>query len=718
MPVDEPRDAERVADPHPRGGVRVELGHLVALVGLAGVAIAQPVLGAFGNSPETFVFRGAEGLDLVLFGLVVVFVPPLVLWGLGLLAARVWPTGRLVVQGASIGALVALAALSALSGWPRPLAVASAGALAGAAWLLTVRSGPFRMWSEFLVVLPLMALGLFLFSSPTSALLTGTDFTAVTNSDEVAPVVLIVLDELPTASIIDTDGTIDAERFPNLARLAGEGTWYRNHTTQSGFTDSAVPTIFTGRIPEGIAPLFTENPDNIFRLLAGSHDLVVSEAVTRLCPTSVCGANPRAPVGSANEPDDSEAKPVLAPLFGDALDLWRGRLTGTQATVDFGEFEEQVVPDTTVPASDGRFDSAAAVSRPDPALFAVANQPGRLGDFLAALQPGDRPLAAVVHLVSPHFPWHYLPDGRTYAEPSTSANLLINGGGEPWVVALERQRHLLQASYSDRLVGKILDRLDRLGIYDDAAIAVTADHGVAFQIGLENRRLPVVEALPEIMWTPLIIKAPGQRSPRVDDANVQNIDVLPTLAALIGAKIPWPVDGLDATGDGPSSRGNDKPFFRFESAADPNESSAMVTDAAVGFSTVMGLSFPPLASEGDLLSGLHAFLARQDLMGEAYRPTTELRRASVAVDDLDRLANGKELVLALTGTVEDRGWGAEYVVAARNGRIVAVSPVIERVGGGPGFAMLLPTTGAMDLRGLRLGLVRGEQVVDTGLIAG
>ena len=150
MPVDEPRDAERVADPHPRGGVRAELGRLVALVGLAGVAIAQPVLSAFGDSPETFVFRGAEGFDLVLFGLAVVFVPPLVLWGLGLLVARVWPTGRLVVQGASIGALVALAALSALSGWSRPLTVASAVALAGAAWLLTVRSMAFRMWSEFL----------------------------------------------------------------------------------------------------------------------------------------------------------------------------------------------------------------------------------------------------------------------------------------------------------------------------------------------------------------------------------------------------------------------------------------------------------------------------------------------------------------------------------------------------------------------------------------
>ena len=45
---------------------------------------------------------------------------------------------------------------------------------------------------------------------------------------------------------------------------------------------------------------------------------------------------------------------------------------------------------------------------------------------------------------------------------------------------LERQRHLLQASYTDRLVGQILQRLEEVGVYDDAAIVVTADHGIAF----------------------------------------------------------------------------------------------------------------------------------------------------------------------------------------------------------------------------------------------
>ena len=67
--------------------------------------------------------------------------------------------------------------------------------------------------------------------------------------------------------------------------------------------------------------------------------------------------------------------------------------------------------------------------------------------------------------------------------------------------------------------------------------------------------MPVTEAMPEIMWSPFIMKAPGQTEARVDDANVQSIDVLPTLASLIGVEIPWQVDGLDVTSADLSARG-------------------------------------------------------------------------------------------------------------------------------------------------------------------
>lgn len=40
------------------------------------------------------------------------------------------------------------------------------------------------------------------------------------------------------------------------------------------------------------------------------------------------------------------------------------------------------------------------------------------------------------------------------------------------------------------------------------------------------------------------------------------------------------------------------------------------------------------------------------------------------------------------------------------------------IGGGPGYARLLPPTGSTDRGGLCPGFVRGAQIVNTGLIAG
>jgi len=65
-----------------------------------------------------------------------------------------------------------------------------------------------------------------------------------------APVVEVVFDELPTATLMDPGGTrIDRKRFPGFARLAAASTWYRDNTTVADFTGRAVPAIETGVNP-------------------------------------------------------------------------------------------------------------------------------------------------------------------------------------------------------------------------------------------------------------------------------------------------------------------------------------------------------------------------------------------------------------------------------------------------------------------------------------
>ena len=61
-----------------------------------------------------------------------------------------------------------------------------------------------------------------------------------------APVVMIVFDEFPVATLIDEQGEIRAEDFPGFARLAQDGTWFRNAVGSHERTEEALPTILSG----------------------------------------------------------------------------------------------------------------------------------------------------------------------------------------------------------------------------------------------------------------------------------------------------------------------------------------------------------------------------------------------------------------------------------------------------------------------------------------
>jgi hypothetical protein len=48
----------------------------------------------------------------------------------------------------------------------------------------------------------------------------------------------------------------------------------------------------------------------------------------------------------------------------------------------------------------------------------------------------------------------------------------------------------------------------------------------------------------EIIPIPMFVKLPGQKEGRADDRNVENIDLLPTIADVLGIEIPWKPDGI------------------------------------------------------------------------------------------------------------------------------------------------------------------------------
>ena len=478
-------------------------------------------------------FRGVDGTQLVLFALLVALVPGLALWALGAATRVFGPPVRAGVHLVTVAVLVGVAVLVAVrladlaKGGPALVIAVGAGLLGG---LLYARVAGVRQFLLYLSPLPLLAAGLFLFSSPVSGLVNGADAEVVEDVDSTRPVVMLVLDEFPTAALLDDQGGIDATQFPNFARLAMGSTWFRNYTTHNAGTVQAVPSLLSGQLPtRGRAPLVTDWPTNLFTLLGGSYEMAVQETVTQLCPPSVCRnasrtVTQRTPVdGEGLEGAVSDATDVLSQLVS----------LNAEPEVAVDEFTEETV---SVPAPD----EMGVEDRNQ-----VTNQPTRFTDFLEGMVRGEDPTLHFVHLILPHGPWRFFPDGTEYVSPDGDPEGEIAGTWtDAWPAELTRLRLELQSEYTDALVGRTIDRMQATGLWDDALFVVVADHGGAFVVDEPGRALGEDNAF-EVMWTPLFIRDPDL-APGVDETDMEATDLLPTMADLLGIDLPYEVQGASA----------------------------------------------------------------------------------------------------------------------------------------------------------------------------
>ena len=175
----------------------------------------------------------------------------------------------------------------------------------------------------------------------------------------------------------------------------------------------------------------------------------------------------------------------------------------------------------------------------------AAGKPKRYRAFVRAVERRPRPALWFKHVLLPHVPWQFYPSGRRYRrhapEPIPGANGPL-GFGVPWLVKVSYQRHLLQLGFADRLLGELVARLRRLGLYRDALVVVVADHGIGFHLGVERRTITQDNAA-DLAPVPLILKLPGQRRGSIEDRPVQTIDILPTLLELTRLDAPRALDG-------------------------------------------------------------------------------------------------------------------------------------------------------------------------------
>ncbi|WP_375000617.1 choline-sulfatase [Aeromicrobium sp. CTD01-1L150] len=92
-----------------------------------------------------------------------------------------------------------------------------------------------------------------------------------------------------------------------------------------------------------------------------------------------------------------------------------------------------------------------------------------------------------------------------------------------------RRAYYACVSYVDDQVGRIVERLEELGLRENTVIIVTADHGdMLGERGLWYKMSPLEQSA----RVPLIVNAPGRFAPRRVDNTVSLVDLAPTLVEL------------------------------------------------------------------------------------------------------------------------------------------------------------------------------------------
>jgi hypothetical protein len=479
---------------------------VLEVLGAWTVAVSLPVLSTFGEHPEHFALLGAERRDLVVFPILLALVIPLCVALVVIVCDRIEPTLGLWAHAVVLGALIGLFAAELLldAGGSRAFLIGAATAVV--ATLAFVARPGLRAWPALMSAAMPLAIVLFLASPAGTLLRSGPRHLEASDSNG-RSVVLVVFDELPVTTLLDDQGKIDETRFPNFARLAKRSVWHRDASAVSVVTQQASPAILTGRYPgeDTPSPTAAAHPENLFSLLAPTHELHVYEQFA-MCE-----------VGCGDSLNGSELD-RQSQLLSDSVEVLRRRLRGDEiGTLELG---------------------------PERGPKEVA----RLRAFTDSLAEFDgTPSLYFVHAAFPHKPFQFLPGGERYEAGSTDFARVPHPAGD-WTYETEaaadfvHRRHLAQTMYADSLLGEVLDELDAQGLWEDAAVIVTADHGEAFIPG-EPRRVASPGNLRAIGQIPLFVHTPDGEQGTVSDTPVQVIDVVPMLARALDLDLPYDVDG-------------------------------------------------------------------------------------------------------------------------------------------------------------------------------
>jgi Sulfatase len=634
---------ERVAPG--KGWRRTLIVDAAVLLGLAGVAITQPMLDLFGRNPTFFVAGGYGRKQIVAFALVITFVPALVAFVLtaipGLADRRVGRVLHRLAVGAFAG-LFGLVLCRTLGIDGLAMAVVIALLLGAAVVEVEWRVPLARTFLSYLAIGNVAFLVLFLLSSPSSELLRSGQSAAAAAGVVHAPalqgpVVVLVLDEFPLTSMLRPDGTLNNSRYPRFAELAREASWFRNASSESATTFVSVPTILSGVVAaDDDLPTFRDHPRNYFTLLGSRYPVNRYEVVTDLCPPDVCRQQPPAQ--------------SLKHALNDASFVYRHRVLPASLRAHLAPIDH----------SWGNFGNDDGKPGPMAKLKHTAvSDRGRAGQAAALTRQIDLipagPSVNLMHVLIPHHPYVLTPWGGI--DSDTWLPTALPHPGNPGYAFIFRELRALQAMQiggADRLVGHLIDHLKQNGTWDKATVVVVSDHGVDATPPGFTRNVNT-DNQDELFRIPLFIKAPGQAKGEVRDEPASTLDVLPSLADILNVDTDWTFEGHSL----------------FDGSR-PTAKHRLTSDVEAGFAQAAHQA--ALFPRGDGWDDLAAVGEAEDLVGRKVGTLTvgSPSPLSVRFDRADLLANLDTAGLvpySLRGTVRGGQGTPPELVVVLNGTV-------------------------------------------------
>ncbi|HUI05148.1 MAG TPA: sulfatase-like hydrolase/transferase [Acidimicrobiales bacterium] len=345
-------------------------------------------------------------------------------------------------------------------------------------------------------------------------------------------------------------------RTPTLDRLAGEGVRFSRHYSQAAPCGPGRACLYTGtyqlnnRVVGNGTPL-DDRFDNVAR---AARRAGYAPAVFGYCDQA---ADPRTTTGTGDR--RLSTYQGFPPGFDIALDLpdeqdgWRAWLEDLGYAAP-ASGDEALATEPARPAEhgvsaylsnaliawlerrDGPWFAHASYWRPHPPYAAA-------GEWASAYDPGASPAPLAPPARAAPF------CGRLAAEPAPA---------DPAAMARLQAQYFGMISDVDAQLGRVLDALAALGMWDDTMVVVTADHGEQLgDQGTLGKGGPFESSyhVPAIVRDPRLPGAHGT----VVGAFTENVDVFPTICEAMGLPVPAQCDGMPLTA---FLRGEEPPWWR------------------------------------------------------------------------------------------------------------------------------------------------------------